>query len=865
MNWDNYLQELLESEKCLDDIAIDMEGQRKDLPKVVKASVFLLEKMIQKQGLKNIFVFPDDKYIPFLFMLSKVIYNIIIGKIENKYSPESFNPGQILKIGNCVTQFVEIGDSPVNPGQKVIILRFANADRVCCPIDMAPFFQISDTKKRLSKYESYNKARREIEAKAASGSKTLQDLKAIKTHVSASIAYVSTVADSERLSNELRINGEDLFEYLLVAKADYMGDLHFYKGKLVGTPSLIFASQIAHVNETISRGASVQSVIINLNETDVNSQLDDLDVLLKSKIPVLCVSDTVNSLELQEMKNRYFNVWRWDAGSITRTICGDEDNTSERKLRRCMESNTEYHRLKAPELSEAFLCLYKYSKLIDEESAQLNSLFSKLINLAYFTVRNICEIDDGERARFVEVLEEVSNSLEIEKDFIDNSLYKDFARAIECYLDFFEHEAIFPKTEQINRLLVEKKYDSVYIICSNNDNSAEVKDYWENRLAKHGYRPTIYVVYPKEFLNLDKMAADVAILAGWFSGNIVKRIVYGYKVNSIHIFTYECEEKWRRAHTNSWKIGLNSESNNEIIKNSFSDKIVYTNEKSCGDKTLSSEDREALRLSDDFDLIVQESKYKQYVAREADGSGQVVKAKPVGFVGGDFALFTEGHKVLVATKLIFQSSNQIEKKEVDELKVGDFIVVRESDKDLIRDVADKILETNGKAEYRKIASLWREALKIEEAFSSLDDIYNRLIALGCTRNYQTVKNWLQSEDLIIPQDYGDLKFIAELTGDGILLERMNDIIMAGREVKEAHLRAGRILSERLRERIATTIFNKQEIDPFNIWEPIEIELDEVGIVKVLKVIDIGQVFISVESTNSNKVLSEEKEWLLWQE
>ena len=148
----------------------------------------------------------------------------------------------------------------------------------------------------------------------------------------------------------------------------------------------------------------------------------------------------------------------------------------------------------------------------------------------------------------------------------------------------------------------------------------------------------------------------------------------------------------------------------------------------------------------------------------------------------------------------------------------------------------------------------------------LGDVYKRqLLDAGCTRNYQTVRNWLQSEELIIPQDSEDLKYIAEITGDSVLAEKMNEIINAGNYIKNAHIKAGRILSERLTESIAMNLSNGNAIDPFNIWKPIEIELNEVGVVKVLKIMDIGQEFIPIESSNSNKVLAEEKEGLLWQE
>ena len=87
----------------------------------------------------------------------------------------------------------------------------------------------------------------------------------------------------------------------------------------------------------------------------------------------------------------------------------------------------------------------------------------------------------------------------------------------------------------------------------------------------------------------------------------------------------------------------------------------------------------------------------------------------------------------------------------------------------------------------------------------------------------------------------------------------------GNYIKNAHIKAGRILSDRLTESIALNLSNGSVIDPLNIWEPIEIELNEVGVVKILKIVDIGQAFIPVESSNSNKVLAEEKEGLLWQE
>ena len=150
MEWEQYIQSVLDEEKCLDNISILIDGTEITMPPIVKASVFMLEKMIQNQGRNNLFVFPDGEQIPFLFMMAKLIYNMHCGKIENQYTPEEFLPGQILKLGNCIMEFLGVGEEPFFDGKKAIYLRFADCNRFYCPIEMAPFFKKSETKMKIS-------------------------------------------------------------------------------------------------------------------------------------------------------------------------------------------------------------------------------------------------------------------------------------------------------------------------------------------------------------------------------------------------------------------------------------------------------------------------------------------------------------------------------------------------------------------------------------------------------------------------------------------------------------------------------------------------------------------------------------------
>ena len=66
-------------------------------------------------------------------------------------------------------------------------------------------------------------------------------------------------------------------------------------------------------------------------------------------------------------------------------------------------------------------------------------------------------------------------------------------------------------------------------------------------------------------------------------------------------------------------------------------------------------------------------------------------------------------------------ADKIDIKLPAELKIGDFVVVRETDRDLVREIADVALANSGKQNLREIASKWRDALQIELLFCTEDE------------------------------------------------------------------------------------------------------------------------------------------------
>ena len=194
-------------------------------------------------------------------------------------------------------------------------------------------------------------------------------------------------------------------------------------------------------------------------------------------------------------------------------------------------------------------------------------------------------------------------------------------------------------------------------------------------------------------------------------------------------------------------------------------------------------------------------------------------------------------------------------KTPDLLKIGDFVVVREAQRDIIRDIADKILANSGKPQAREKALLWREALSVETLFCELDEIYSKLQEHGCTRGFQTVKNWIEDEDQFSLSSKDDLVCIAKALNDGLLMDSIDEVYAAGMDVKRAHVKAGQYLSQRLRAQVAERIAEHGEIDAFNIWDPIELHLEDIGKVIILKIIDTNRT-IQIDSGNTNRLLTE---------
>ena len=861
LSWNDYIEELLATSTVLDNMSLQNSDNAITVSPIVKASIQMLESMIETEGHHNVFVFPEIKELIYEFVLSKIVFNVAAGKINISYDPHSFKAGQKLKYKNCIVEFDQYVDKDYDGAERLYI-KFSDGGRYGVPPKIAPIFQIADEgAKRFSSekafFEVYSATKALQELESSSNRKNIIDaLTDYKTHLDGSIFLITNVKNAKEYFDQTFINGTPLKDVLLIGKVQTDGSIDScYPGQLSGNPAIVLASDLYSVIRAIGQGARVQSIIINSSQnTVIDNQLDTLDDLSNKEFPILCLTDTSNSFDLDVLLDRGYNVWRWDANSLVETIHASNQKTTGKRIQNCAKQALTYERLNCIEITETLQLIYSHKTEIESQGTDVISAYNKLFSLLFTSLRIAVPFEQEEICRAQSILDECKVALEHEKRFTSQELYRDLVKAITDFEKIFIISFDNPKVSKIAEIISSKKYSSVCIVISDRLDKMRCEAYWRN-FAVRKHSPTVVkVLYPQEYASSDTVRYDATIIVGWLNNKNMRNVIYCYGTQEYIVLTYECEEKWRKAHTRTWSRLLSNSSNSRIVKNSFSRKARSEISDHRFTETTAVTHEETFDELTDIENLIQANRCRQY-GISAGGQGQIVDAYPVSFVGGYLSFYRGGHKVITVTDIITNESESISLKTPDQLVVGDFVVVREADRDIIKDIADRILENSGKPNLRSVALRWKEALKVETMFSTTDDIFETLKLHGCTKGYQTVRNWIENEDQFSLKDKNDIICIAKALNDQMLLETVDSVYEAGQEVKGAHVQAGQYLSKLLKKQIVEALSSHEDIDAFNIWDPIELQLEDIGKVIILKVIDINRP-IQIDSGNTNRLLSE---------
>ena len=859
MEWQEYIAQLLSFKSVFDGItlSIDNSDTPVGVPPIIKSSILMLDKMQEHQGLFNILVFPERIQSIFIFTLVKLLYNISEGRIESNYNPATFTPGEKLRFGKAIAEFLGVEQ---RNEKECIILRFADVNKFSAPISYLPLFQKTNAGK-ISKISAFSDAKKQAKALLLAMNaedKYLQILADHKTHMDSSIVNMTSIINAKELISNCLICGQNIKETILVGQADYEGNVtNIGSGQLGGIPAIVLAADLYAISEMVRKGHPIQSIIIDAsNANALLSQLPALDELLRLGVPVTCVTDVVNSFDLQPFLDRGFNLWRWDESSITSSLYDAVPLQSDKKIKNCAKRKVDHLEADGQEISMAIKLLYSHRKEMQDASAQMTKIFDKLFSQVFAALWETVPIDEVLCNQVRTSLEECSLLLAREKVFLEEKTFEDFFLIISCLKKVYTRGFVLPKCEMIAQLLRTNQHQMIALVVPERCDKNRVQAYWQKWCKDNGLTTVLQTFYPGEYCLVPCEQFDCTVVVGWLKRAIMRKILYSFNTQFYKVLLYDYEKRWRNYTTAKWKTALDNTQNRRTIESSFTTETLQVSTK----RFVQDENKiHEIPSEDEFleiELTLRENKYRQYVASGGQkAADETTEAIPVNYVGGFMAFYRTGHKVISASSIIEQDADKIEMKLPTELKVGDFVVVRETDRDLVKEIADVILNRTGKNGLRELSAKWKEALIIETLFYSTEEIYEKLQKVGCTRGYQAVRSWITDDDMIAPQSKQDLEHIAAITESGVLKEKLNQIYEAAQAVKAAHVQAGRVLSLQLRKRVASSLKEHEDIDSFNIWAPIEMQVDDVGLVRILKIIDIGTPLI-VDIADTNRLIEE---------
>jgi hypothetical protein len=221
-------------------------------------------------------------------------------------------------------------------------------------------------------------------------------------------------------------------------------------------------------------------------------------------------------------------------------------------------------------------------------------------------------------------------------------------------------------------------------------------------------------------------------------------------------------------------------------------------------------------------------------------------ARYVGFVGTTYSYLTENHAVAKVTGILrgeHRSGTAVPLVTAEDLVVGDRILFRvaaDTDKDIIRSLAEQLWPRGEYERIRKTAEQWKDALR--EIGDTPSAIAHALRIEGLARTTQAIRSWLTNPDVIGPaREHEDLVIIARAARDREFEKEQPLISEAITKIRGIHLTAGFKLTELLVRELPNQIPALSEAETIvELTTPDGIRLGKVAIVEIEDIADASE-------------------------
>lgn len=811
----------------LKDISYKDQSCTRVFSKYIRASAIIKNELKNQNELNVALVFPNSQHIINEFIIFEILRAIQSNEIKANYSLDNFENGEKVSVGKASLIYLGKNDERV-------FLKCSDVDKVSLPRHLAPILQKTNSK-QLSRVSLFDKERK----KHTSSIEMLSAIANKKSHMDKTVVFMnldSTMADIVKDFSEIELSGSSLSDLIYITKLVNGEPQNVFSSRDSGISPLLCASDFVDLQNS-GVNDHIHSIVIKYSQR-LEDNIPFLQSLFELRVPITLIMDSIDYLSSNILS--LFKVWIWDKSNIL-SLSEPEDATIYPYINNCSKQHINYEVVDDMLIDECFILITKvfssFKKQLDSFDGYMFiiNLYSIVLDLVRFPF-----INNRQGINIPEVivkLQEIKNEIEEQKNYMDQESYDEINTVIQNLITIYNNiDYLYPKGEKLKELLVKysnEQRNVCIIIPENTSNKQEIYGYIKT------FNSNALIYRPSEFLKID--ASDsVCIVLGWLKRKQMLQLLYSFNSQEIILILYSAEnKKWREQTSKTWSEKLKT--NNRLYIQSSNDKVSFYFGTSQQSDAEDYDEEESLRKTVLF------SKHRKY--RNQDSSTErnpAVEASSIELSDNQFMFVTENHKMLI----VDSSLTKVHSFTIKDIKEGDYLVIRKSTKDIIREEADRILHSNGYDKERDIASEWKPLLEklFWEYNRNYPSLFKALQGKGCSVVIQTFRMWVNEPDIIMMDKKNDLKSIIDLSEEKPK-HNVDEIFECGGIVKAAHMEAGKIISEKLR------LYLTHHKPSSMLSDSIDMTIPDIGEISLVEISSVSRDKETVETKHIHRLLS----------
>lgn len=577
------------------------------------------------------------------------------------------------------------------------------------------------------------------------------------------------------------------------------------------TPVLLFASDLdIACSYAQDHREEIEQIIIDVTGRNREKHAS-IKRLNRLQIPYLLVVSERIENEIELAKHNDLSVWEWEGTDLEALVWPESFDAMhtgsvakfESRVRATSNARPTVEKISLPIVGDTYKSFCSLRRLAKRRETYSLPELDAIVAEAFFAVTHLMRcataLDDGSPvvANINDRLHKINSSIESSNYLSENE--RTAAVLLAACIEKFLRQLLLhnPKASALSSIL--SRYPSADIMCPDARLLTDLRVAFQSRSNR---------VFPSPASN-DTLSNGL-ILTGWFKHSRMSSLLSPPIAEPIVLLLYDVECRWLQQFSHQRQAMRQSRAR---LKGRS---VIFPTMSGWKQPLPPDEPQQEVDVELDDYRQIQTEIDDGFKARILDqvrtgASDADTKARMIVFSGGYFGLFTDNYKLNVVTHLLDGSITGDDEKAcvrlaaAKELVIGDQVVFRPKSRDLIREVADTLLKLG----QRETAGLWKTALRsyIEKCGLSDEMVCRKLRAAGCEAGDPAIRNWINHDEIIAPQQYEtDVRVIADVTGDATLSSSIDAVIDAIKHVRRAHQQlAPRVIAKQVRHNAAKIV------------------------------------------------------------